>query len=103
MTCSCISVGVVKGPNNKYQKRVNKNKEEKRELWEETNKAWTNLTLALRQQETTNQALQPMLTAQGPLPKPSITPKLDPSVLKMAGEYDEDWLNLLWDQQAAKS
>ena len=24
-------------------------------------------------------------------------------MIKMAGEYDDDWTNLLWDQQAAKS
>ena len=86
---------------------ANKNAEEERELRKATNIALRDLTSALRQQDATNRALQTALATQGMRPGPRSTappaPAMDPSILKMAGEFDVDWAALQWDQETTKT
>ena len=86
---------------------ANKNAEEERELRKTTNIALRDLTSALRQQDATNRALQTALATQGMLPGPSSTappaPAMDPSILKMAGEFDVDWAALQRDHETTKT
>ena len=86
---------------------ANKNAEEERELRKTTNIALRDLTSALRQQDATNCALQTALATQGMLPGPRSTappaPAMDPSILKMAGEFDVDWAALQRDHETTKT
>ena len=84
---------------------ANKNAEEERELQKATNIVLRNLTSAL--QDATNRALQTALATQAMLPGMRSTatpaPAMDPSILKMAGEFDVDWAALQRDHETTKT